>query len=141
MNLTSWEQRWAAEVGAALLPPETLGGIRRELDLGAALGERIRRGGRALALGLRLALWLVWLAPLWRQGRPLTFGALSPAEREALLEALLDSPIYAVRELVMLLKMFFCLAFLGDVEVLRRLGCYDLAGPATPPVPLPGEHR
>lgn len=132
MKLARFEQRWARTIGDAIVgdPREALGGVRAEIDLGAALGEEVQLATPATAAVLRLALWLAWLAPLWRRGRLDSFGALSAPEREALLDDLMDSRSYAVRELLMLLKLFVCLRLLGEPRALGHIGAYDLgAGP------------
>ncbi len=126
MTLSTPERRWAKEIGRALIPPETFGGARSGIDLGALLGEHVAASPWWTAVVVRAALWLVWLSPLLVRGRLSTFGRADDAEREALLEALLCSPLYPVRQTVDLLKLELCMLFMSDVALLRRLGAYDL---------------
>jgi hypothetical protein len=136
MKLRAFEVRWAAVIGRALLPPGLLGGVVDDVDLGARFAEDLAASPWEAALMTRLALWLVWLAPLcpllWR-GRFSSFGALARNEQEALLEQLLLSPTYLVRTAALFLKLSFCSMLLGDVRALARIGAYGLGAAATPP--------
>jgi hypothetical protein len=127
MNLFDFELRWFEIVGRTLLPPETLDGRTAGIDLRAHGAEQVGRSPWWSALMVRLALWLVWCAPLFVLGRPRSFGALDEAARLRCLEALFHSRYYALRETTMILKMHVCFALLGEPPVLRRLGAYDLA--------------
>jgi hypothetical protein len=71
-------------------------------------------------LGLRLALWVVALSPLFVLGRLCTFTGLAPKERTALLDRLLEHGSFAVRESTFLLKTAACLALLGSQSVRAR---------------------
>jgi hypothetical protein len=126
--MTRWEQGWASEVLNAF----TLEGAP---GLNVAPGEvdyvgtfsRMRRGSTALAaLGLRLALWMVVLAPLWFLGRVGTFSALALRDRTELLARLLSHHSFVVRELTLLLKLSAAMALLGTASVRARTQ-YDTA--------------
>jgi hypothetical protein len=52
------------------------------------------------SMGLRVALWIVALAPFFTIRRLGTIASLAPADRVRVLDKLLASPIYAVRQLV-----------------------------------------
>lgn len=109
---------FAPEGNAGLAPAEG------EIDYLAAfkvmLGEATPRG----ALGMRLALWLVALAPIWLWGRLTTFSALAIPRRTALLRELLRHRSFVVRELTTLLKFCAAMVLLGDPAVRARSG-YD----------------
>ena len=126
MKLTQWEVRWAGAIGRAFVPPGVFGGLTEGRDVGAALADTIGRSPWYAAVLVRLALWVVWLAPPFALGRARTLGGLDEASREACLEALLDSKLYPVREMLKLLKMNVCLALVGDTAVLAHLGVYGL---------------
>ncbi len=126
MKLRGFEQRWADAVGAALLPAGACGGARAGFSFGPELERQLGEAPWWTALAVRLGLWMVWFSPVWQLRRRATFGALHAPEREALLEELLRHPRYTVRESANVIKLFLCLAFLGDPKVLRRVHAYDL---------------
>lgn len=137
MRLSALESRIGAVIGGALLPaddPHLFGGVRRGADLGALIGHQVSAAAPLTALGLRLSLWMIWLAPLWHEGRLTTLGRLHSGEREALLEVLLKHDAYLVRQAMTLLKVFYCMAFLGDTAVLAQLSAYDLRPPPLRPL-------
>lgn len=131
MRLSAFEERIGAVVGGALLPTDDpqllLAASRRGTDLGRLIGAQVEDAPVWTALGLRLALVAVFLAPMWRLGRLTTLGRLPRVEQEELLELLLKDPRYLVRQTLSLLKLFFCMAYFGDRAVLTELGAYDLA--------------
>lgn len=133
MRLLAFEERWAQVAGRSLIPASIYGGLRGDIDFGAELRERARRYPIWTLSLLRAALWLLWFSPLWLLRRPCTFGSLPTAEREEVLEVLLDHRSYAVRQLVDLLKLVLCLIFLGNRELLTHLRAYDLGDPGPRP--------
>ena len=72
-------------------------------------------------LGLRVAVWLVALAPLFVLRRVATIRGLAPADGERVVAALCASRSYGVRSLVMLLKTFGALLYAGDDRIRARL--------------------
>jgi len=129
--MTRWEQAWASDVLKAF----TLDGAP---GLNVAPGEvdylgafsRMRRGSTALAaFGLRIALWMVILAPLWLLGRIGTFSALAVRERTELLAHLLSHRSFVVRELALLLKLTAAMALLGTASVRARTQYDDTRAP------------
>jgi hypothetical protein len=129
--MTNWENTWATEVlsaftqeGAGLTP--TAG----EVDYLRTFA-RMRAGSTKLAaFGLRAALWMVVLAPLWFFGRLATFSRLARRERSELIGRLLVHDSFAVRELTMLLKLTAAMALLGTSSVRARSGYDDALKPA-----------
>jgi hypothetical protein len=73
------------------------------------------------ALALRLAIWLVALAPLLVLGRPSTISRLALPDREALISRLVASKAYAIRSLVMILKTMAALLYAADAGVRARM--------------------
>ena len=124
MKLRAFERRWADTVARSFVPRGALGGAVDDLDAGALFADDLAASPWMPAAGIRIALWLVWLSPLFRRGR--TFGALDEEEREAALERLLESRSDTVRLLLMFLKLICVSLILGDLRALRRLGAYDL---------------
>lgn len=91
--------------------------------------QQMLRGSTPLAtLGIRAALWMVALAPLWMWGRVRTVMGLSGRERTRLLAQLASHRSFAVRELTMLLKLTAAMALLGVPSVRQRSG-YDNVQP------------
>jgi len=123
--LAGFERRWVETVARALVPRGTLDGVTDDIDIGAAYDWELEHSPWYAALALRAALWMVWLAPVWRLGRLRGFAGLSVEDRAALLEELLDAKPYLVRMSVVLLKLTLLQAALGDERVLRRIGAYQ----------------
>jgi hypothetical protein len=91
----------------------------------------MQRGVTPLAsLGLRLALWMVVLSPLWLLGRFATFSRLALRERTELLARLLRHTSGGVRELSLLLKFTAAVALLGTPSVRARSGYDNVKAPA-----------
>jgi hypothetical protein len=125
MKLRRFEIRWAATIGRALLPPGLLGGVVDDVDLGEAYRRECAEPPWYAAFLLRFSLWLTWLAPPLVMRRFRTFGGLDPAAREAVLEKLLDSPIYVVRATATFLKLASCMLLMGNQRALRKIGAYE----------------
>ena len=124
--MTRLERRWAqallesfAPVGGPGLAP-----LPGEVDYLGTFGALVRRARPRAAWGLRVAVWLAALAPLWLWGRLRTVTGLSRAARTALLEELLAHRSFPVRELALLLKLAAAMALLGTSSVRARSG-YD----------------
>ncbi|HEX2676508.1 MAG TPA: hypothetical protein VHM19_07705 [Polyangiales bacterium] len=136
MTPVGWLKRvttsWATEVLSGFAPPQStsqsdalgLAPLPNEVDYQGTFRRLLRGGTRLAALGLVAAVWLAALAPIWRWGRFATISSLLPAERAALLSDLLRHPLFAVRELTLLLKLAAALALLGTASVRARSG-YD----------------
>ncbi len=123
MRIFAFERRWARVVGRALIPSGALPPPSDERDLGDAFAAQLALAPWWSAIVMRLSVWMVWLAPLPRLR---TFGGLAEDEREALLERLMASRLYAVRELMTLLKLATCIGAIGDLRVLTAMEAYRL---------------
>lgn len=132
MNLWRLEQHHASVIGRALIPAGLFGGLRDHVDLGAALAAHVRTMPWWTAIIMRLALWIIWLAPPFLGLGLRSFGALAPDQRVHALETLLVSPVFEVRQLCDLLKLMYCMSYFGDEAMLRHLGAYRLAPTPTP---------
>jgi len=129
--LTPLERRWAVDLLSAFAPESADDGGRAvlaplpgEVDY-LAMFERMRKGATKLAaLGLRAALWLIALAPLWQRGRLQTLSALSVQARANALADLLVHRSFVVRELTLLLKLCASMALFASKGV-RARSAYD----------------
>lgn len=126
--MLSFERRWARQLLGAFAPGggPGLAPIEGEVDYVGALGRMMRGATPLAALGMRLALWLVALAPFWLWGRLTTVTRLAADRRTELLCQLLCHRAFAVRELTLLLKLCAAMALLGTPTVRARSG-YDVS--------------
>ena len=118
MRLFAFEEAWARAVLAAMFPVDD---PARERGYGGGFAGIIRTAPFEAAVGLRLALLMVVVSPLLLLKRPHTFVALAPEAKEHVLDALLSSSVYAVRQLVMALKTMGAILYAHDPEVRRAL--------------------
>jgi hypothetical protein len=123
MELTRWENRWAEAAIGAIFPGSREDGFAdvRAMDIPGFLQRVVRSLPFKAALGLRLAIWLVALAPLLLLRRFVTIAGLGPEEREAVVARLVASPTYAIRSLVLILKTMGALLYAGDDGVRARM--------------------
>jgi hypothetical protein len=126
MRTFAFEQRRAAIIGRAMIPKGVFGGLTDDRDIGAEFARQASLNTWYAALVVRLAMFVVWFAPLFSR-RLRTFGGLDDAARVEVLEALLKSKLYAVRQLMLLVKLTTCFALLSDESILRHVGAYRLA--------------
>jgi hypothetical protein len=123
MNLTKLETRWAEAAMGAIFPGSRDAGLAdiRAMDLRGFLSQVMATVPFQAALGLRLAVWIVALAPLFVLRRFATIAGLDQAGREKVIERLLVSRSYPVRSLVMILKTIGALLYAGDDAVRARM--------------------
>lgn len=124
--MTPFERRWAQALLEAFAPPGGPGLAPREgeVDYLGTFATLARRARPHAAWGLRIAVWLAALAPMWLWGRLRTVSGLSRGARARLLEELLAHRSFPVRELTLLLKLSASMALLGTSSVRARSG-YD----------------
>jgi len=124
--MTALERRWAGQILSAFAPASSPGLAPRtgEVDWMGALALLRARSTRLAALGLRVAIWMVALAPLWHTRVLRTIHALAPEARAKLLSSLLSHRSFAVRELTLLLKLSASLAMFASDSLRARSG-YD----------------
>jgi hypothetical protein len=123
MRLTRLEHRWAEAAMGAIFPGSTECGLRdiRGMNVDGFLRQLMRSVPLQAAFGLRMAVWLVALAPLFVLGRFATIVGLGTAERERVVSALVVSKSYVVRSLVLILKTMGALLYAGDAGVRARM--------------------
>jgi hypothetical protein len=123
MQLTRIENRWAEAAIGAIFPGSRDEGLAdiRAMNVAGFLRRVMRNVPFQPALGLRVAVWLVALAPLVVLGRFATIAGLAVAEREAVVARLVASKSYAIRSLVLILKTMGALLYAGDDGVRARM--------------------
>jgi hypothetical protein len=118
VKLTNVEATWARDAFEGIFPgPHGA----RAFDVEGYLAGVLAGGTLEVALGVRLAVWLVALSPLFVLGRLRTLRGLSVEDRAALLVRLAAHPTYAVRQLVLALKALAALLIFGDPESRARV--------------------
>jgi hypothetical protein len=123
MKLTRFELRWAEAAIGAIFPGSSESGLAdiRGMDLAGFLREVLVVVPFKPALGMRLAIWMCALAPLFVLGRFATLAGLGLPEREEVVARLVASRFYVVRGLVMVLKTMGALLYAGDGAVRARM--------------------
>jgi hypothetical protein len=123
MKLTRFEDDWAQAALGAMFPGSREHGFADigRMDVRGFLAEAMRTLPFKAALGLRLAVWLVALAPVVVLHRFTTIRGLGPLDRERVLAALAASRTYAVRSLAMVLKTLGAMLYAGDDSIRARL--------------------
>jgi hypothetical protein len=123
MKLTRWEGRWAEAAIGAIFPGSGEEGFAdiRGMDVPGFLRQVMCTVPLKAALGLRIAIWLVALAPLVLLHRLRTIAGLALEEREAVVSRLVASESYVIRSLVMILKTMGALLYAGNDSVRARM--------------------
>jgi hypothetical protein len=123
MKLTGLEMGWAEAALVGVFPGSVASGFASigSMDVRGFLKGALRRIPLRAALGLRLAIWIVALAPIVVLRRLRTIARLEQVDRERVLARLAASDSYAIRSLVMMLKTFGALLYAGDDGVRARI--------------------
>ncbi len=118
--LTRIEEGWARAVFGAMFPagahPRLPHGADAA-DVAGSFNEVLERVPGRVSFGLRAALWLIALAPIFVVARLRTIAGLDEGAREKVVLTLLYSRFYYVRQLTLLLKAFGALFFVSSPEV------------------------
>jgi len=138
MRLLNMERRLLTATLAGFAPEDGpgLAPTRGEVDWTASFEQMAGASNAQARLGMRAAIWLAGLSPMWMHGRVATLASLPQTERAAVLEELLAHRSFAVRELTLLLKLQSAFALLGTASARARSG-YDRDRP--PPLDTPDE--
>ena len=123
-KLSVAELSWARAALETFFPSDACPALPygiRELDIEGHLQGMRRRAPTEAALGIRLAIWIVGLAPVFVLGRFCTIARLGSEDRERTLRGLLASPVYFVRQLVMFLKQVGALLYAGAEQVREQV--------------------
>jgi hypothetical protein len=151
MKLFGFELAWATAAFDAVFPERTAlpHGIAR-MQPARFLADAIAASPLEQSIGLRLTLWIVALAPLWLLRRPKTIADIRPEERQRVLERLLASPVYAIRQLVVAFKAMGSMLYAQSPDaraamtmprVAERLVAIRLASRTTTPHRLGDAHE
>ena len=106
MKLIELETVWAEAAMGAIFPGSRDVGMAdiRAMDVRGFLREVMQKVPAQAALGVRLAVWIVALAPLFAIGRVATITGLAQADRERVVATLVSSRFYLLRSMVLILK-------------------------------------
>jgi hypothetical protein len=102
-HLFGFELAWAEAAFDAIFPSPPKSGLVHgiaQMKPGVFLDEMLSAAPLEASLGLRVTLWMIALAPLFVLRRFATVTSLDTSDRERLLDRMLSSRIYAVRQLV-----------------------------------------
>jgi hypothetical protein len=122
MKLGRWERAWGEAAMQTIFPgcaDDGMPGIAG-MGLGPFLAEIMEYLPFRAALGMRVAVWLVALAPLFVLGRAVSIVRLAPADRERVVASLAASRFYFVRSLVLILKTMGALLYGGNPALRAR---------------------
>ena len=123
MKLSTLEIQFAEASMGAIFPGSQAQGLAdiRGMDVRGFLAQVMQCVPFQAALGLRAAIWLVALAPLFVVRRFATIRGLDQTDRERLVGRLVASPSYVIRSLVIILKTMGALLYAGDDGVRARM--------------------
>ncbi len=123
MTLTRLEIAWGSAALAAIFPGSSEQGLAAigTMNVAGYLGEVMKGLPIRAALGLRMAVWIVALAPVFVLGRFVTIARLLQAEREAVIAHLMASESYVLRSLTLFLKTFGALLYAGTGAIRARM--------------------
>jgi hypothetical protein len=126
MKFFQFEIRWFGDILRAMLPPGGEDSLVTAPPHSAIIRSFVRDfGDRSpfdTAIGLRLAIWVVTLAPLFWRLKLKTFGKLDEHEQLELLHSMGGSNIYFIREIPTLLKMMGSFALFSPPATHQQLG-------------------
>lgn len=133
-RLFNFERRWLVAVLEVVIPAgadERMPYGAPQAPMGRFVDDLVEHAPLQFVMGLRACLWMVILSPLFLLGRFRTFLGVERATQLALLERLMESDVYLVRETPLLFKTVGCLGFCGLPPVQQKLGIHPTD--ATPP--------
>jgi hypothetical protein len=123
MNLTEFELRNVEAAARAVFPknahPELTTGAE-DLDVRGYFQNVIGRSNLRIAAALRLTILFCAFGPLLAERRFETLASQTDEQREETMKQVISSPIYAVRQLVLLLKVHLAM-IVGADPVARRV--------------------
>lgn len=136
MKLTRFEIAWAEAEMQAIFPGSSDEGLTDicAMDVRGFITQTMRYMPLQAALGFRVAVWIVALAPLLLLGRLATITGLALPDREKVIARLVANKSYAIRSLVLILKTLGALLYAGDDGVRARM--MTSTTPASAPRPL-----
>ncbi len=124
MKLARFENAWAQSILGAIFPGSRDAGFAAigRMDVRGFLGQIMGSVPLKAQFGLRVAVWVIALSPLFVVRRFATLRGIEPEERERVVSALSASRWYLLRSLVMMMKTFGAMLYAGDNRIRERLG-------------------
>lgn len=117
-HLLPFERAWTDAAFDAIYPEGTpLGPGVRSMHPARFFDDLLHDVPLEQSVGLRLALWIVALAPLFTVAKLGTIASIAPVDRARVLERLLASPSYVVRQLALSLKAMATLLYARSDDV------------------------
>ena len=124
-HLRSFEVAWIDAAFDAIYPHQgDAKEVRSHLPHGIAsmhpaqfFDEVLARVPLEQSLGLRMTLWMIALAPLFTVRRLGTIASIPPADRTRVLERLVTSPNYVIRQLAMSFKAIATLLYVQSASI------------------------
>jgi hypothetical protein len=122
MRLFELELAWGGAALGAIIPHVSAlpHGIAPS-DGRRFIGDVVANAGQEQAIALRVALWIVGLAPILVLRRFATFSSITAEERELVLARLLTCRLYAVRQLVLGLKAVASMLYARSAPARRAM--------------------
>lgn len=120
MTISRVELRLLLALSRALLPRADGQPGAADVDLVGFWNGFFRVAPPLAAVGLRLSAALLAVAPAFLIGRLRLFPGLSADEQDRALAAANTHPLYVVRQSVLALKTFVCLAYFRNPQVRLR---------------------
>lgn len=123
-RLFAFEIAWAEAAFGAIFPPKPRTALAHgigQMKPGPFLDALLADIWLETALGLRATVWMIALAPLFVLGRFATIISLDEDEREILLDRLLSSRVYAVRQLVAGFKTMGSLLISQSADIRKQM--------------------
>jgi hypothetical protein len=127
MKLLSIERRFVQATLEGFAPEDSHEGLvpyAGEVDYVGAFLTIATSGTDRARIGVRAALWLVALAPLWMGFAFSTMAGLPQQKRAEVLDRMLNSSAFVPRELALLIKISAAFALMSTRSIRARSG-YD----------------
>lgn len=129
--MTGFELKTVEAAATALFPknahPELTVGAE-DLDVRGYFSALLERSSFRVGLALRAAIWFCAFGPIFVLGKWRTLGSLDLDDRQKTVDGLIASPIYVVRQLVLLMKVHVAMIF-GGHPVARAVMMPPLEAP------------
>lgn len=136
MKLLAFERKNVHAILEAFAPYDTQDGLAPqvgEVDYVNAYELIADASTDRARIGVRAALWLTLLAPIWMGIALCSMKSLPIEKRAAIIDRMLASNVFIVRELALLMKIGAAFALMGSRSVRARSN-YDRKNGVTPKV-------
>jgi hypothetical protein len=123
MKLNALERRHADAILRAFAPEQGSEGLvptEGEVDYTGNLEKMATAMSQRARIGVRLALWIVTFAPIWSGMAFATMAGIPVEKRSALLEKMLVSNSFIVRELALVMKIGASFALFASKSIRAR---------------------